>query len=226
MNITEDLERKVSQWFTDRNINIKTSSLKHQYEKLEEEAYEQRDHEWILYGLPCLEEVPAASKRIKSKLDDLHDSLQEQIKDDVGDQLVVLRGMLNMLGESEGRFYTYQSAIDAYQYKLMNNENLSCFSEVIEDYNDSKYETRDVLALIGLIISDLSDFDLQECLSIAYEEIKGRDGYMVNGKFVKMESIFDLFGKEFGVDYVKNEEGVDFLDGLFVTWEEVASKLQ
>lgn len=46
----------------------------------------------------------------------------------------------------------------------------------------------DVLVTL-IIIAEQVDMDIEDCLASAWEEIKDRKGRMVNGKFVKEESL-------------------------------------
>ena len=40
-----------------------------------------------------------------------------------------------------------------------------------------------------IILAQQNDMDLHECLNVAYDEIKGRTGKMVDGVFVKSEDL-------------------------------------
>lgn len=43
--------------------------------------------------------------------------------------------------------------------------------------------------LVTIIVAHQLDLDVTECLDIAYEEIKNRNGKMINGTFVKEEDL-------------------------------------
>ena len=74
------------------------------------------------------------------------------------------------------------------QYQQM----LKCVSEVGEladalikkDTNGIKDGLGDVLVTL-IILSKQLDYDLTECLEIAYNEIKDRQGITINGTFIK-----------------------------------------
>lgn len=65
---------------------------------------------------------------------------------------------------------------------------LQKFANTDDDYNRLQDEVKDGIGdqLVTLIIlSELCGTDIEECLSFAYEEIKGRTGVMIDGIFVK-----------------------------------------
>ncbi len=69
---------------------------------------------------------------------------------------------------------------------------LKCVSEIGEladniakgDQNAAQDDLGDVLVTL-ILLAKLTDLDLMECLTSAYEVIRRREGKMVNGVFVK-----------------------------------------
>jgi NTP pyrophosphatase (non-canonical NTP hydrolase) len=69
---------------------------------------------------------------------------------------------------------------------------LKCVSEIGEladniakgDHDAAQDDLGDVLVTL-ILLAKLTDLDLMECLTIAYETIRRREGKMVNGVFVK-----------------------------------------
>lgn len=56
------------------------------------------------------------------------------------------------------------------------------------DQDDLRDGIGDVVVTL-IILALQSDMDIYECLNIAYDEIKGRTGKMVNGVFVKSSDL-------------------------------------
>lgn len=69
---------------------------------------------------------------------------------------------------------------------------LKCVSEIGEladniakgDHKAAMDDLGDVLVTL-ILLAKLTDLDLMECLTLAYETIRRREGRMVNGVFVK-----------------------------------------
>lgn len=55
-----------------------------------------------------------------------------------------------------------------------------------DDHNEIKDAFGDVLVTL-IVLAHITGYDLEECLNIAYQEIKGRKGTLVDGVFVKDE---------------------------------------
>ena len=60
---------------------------------------------------------------------------------------------------------------------------------LIDQYNDEVVDGIGDMLVTILILSELCGVDPQHCLTVAYDEIKGRKGKMVDGMFVKESNL-------------------------------------
>lgn len=156
----EDLIKKIEQWASDRNI-IKGSKPIDQAMKLFSEFGELADN--VGKGRDC--------------------------RDDIGDVFVVLTIITK---QCERRLFDY---IDGVSAMLRHPHNKECVSELAnhlsnfvswltipENFNGEKliYSVKVLMS-----ICENSGYTLEECVQIAYNDIKDRKGVMSNGVFIK-----------------------------------------
>lgn len=159
--MNKDLQNDVRQWFIDRDLD--TAEPNKQYLKLVEETGE------LFTGI---------AKR-KEKL----------IKDALGDMQVVLIGLRMQLENSD------------YQIELSNIEKslafqiiwMSQLAELLKDNKDSSRESYlNVLCALEFGIDNIAKnygFSSEECLQVAYNEIKDRKGEIIDGVYIKEDDI-------------------------------------
>ncbi|MCI7352674.1 MAG: MazG-like family protein [[Actinobacillus] rossii] len=179
------LIQQIEQWAEDRNL-IKGSTPQKQMLKLMEE-----------FGELC-------GGIAKNK--------PEVIKDSIGDcfvVLVILENQLYKLGLTSGiDCANWESVIKEYDDHILyelRNKNLDNTLEIIKDvhmfiqtsgritksfYNGYKL-TRDLRLLVGnlYMISYWSEQPFEESIQHAYDQIKDRNGKMIDGVFVKEEDL-------------------------------------
>lgn len=151
----KELIQKIEQWATDRNI-IKGSKPIDQAMKLFSEFGELADN--VGKGRDC--------------------------RDDIGDIFVVLTiiskqhsdSIFDFIDESPWDYSHVESKKDLVEYLCMS---LALFSG---EYSDNK--AGDCIAILERLC-DMHGYTLQECVKIAYNDIKDRRGIMSNGVFIK-----------------------------------------
>ena len=156
----EDLIKKIEQWAEDRNIINGTKPID-QAMKLFSEFGELADN--VGKGRDC--------------------------RDDVGDCAVVLTIIMAQCGLS---FYDHS------EFMIMSDKDIkynvaqlgSEISEFVSEIASNDYIPEDSDAFISAIgwlntISSCADATLQECVQIAYDDIKDRKGIVHNGLFIK-----------------------------------------
>lgn len=156
----QELIEKIEQWAHERNI-IKGSKPIDQAMKLFSEFGELADN--VCKGRDC--------------------------RDDIGDVFVVLAIITKQCNRN---LFSY---IDGVTPMLRHHYNKECISELAiyladfvswltipENFNGEKliYSVREMMS-----ICENSGFTLQECVTIAYNDIKDRKGIMHNGTFIK-----------------------------------------
>ena len=151
-----ELIQKIEQWASDRNI-IKGSKPIDQAMKLFSEFGELADN--VGKGRDC--------------------------RDDIGDVFVVLAIIFAQLGESISdvaiQGYTTHSDKKAVLHLA---ESLADFSDMASN-NIIDDSIVDILGYLQFIAEDYMDSTLEECVQIAYDDIKERRGVLVNGVFIK-----------------------------------------
>ena len=60
---------------------------------------------------------------------------------------------------------------------------------LLDEYNDEVVDGIGDMLVTILILAELCGVDPQHCLTVAYDEIKGRKGKMVDGMFVKESNL-------------------------------------
>lgn len=156
------LKQKVEQWFVDRNLDKAEPSK--QFLKLMEEAGE------------LFEGIAKNDKAL--------------IKDAIGDIQVVLIGLEMQLENQEGR--PGQSDLEGYLLAFVSA--LGMYAGYLANPDNKKAEFSFALAkgFTPTLLKEIAQsFNTtpEECLEIAYNEIKDRKGKLINGVFVKEEDI-------------------------------------
>ena len=151
-----ELIQKIEQWANDRNI-IKGSKPIDQAMKLFSEFGELADN--VGKGRDC--------------------------RDDIGDVFVVLTIIFAQLGEniSDVAIQGYTTYSDK-KAVLHLAESLADFSDMASN-NIIDDSIVDILGYLQFIAEGYMDSTLEECVQIAYNDIKDRKGVMSNGVFIK-----------------------------------------
>lgn len=156
-----DLIAKIEQWAEDRNI-IKGSKPIDQAMKLFSEFGELADN--VGKGCDC--------------------------RDDIGDVFVVLTIMCKQMGHCiNDHIGSYGCSIHGSKYAV---SNLALeLSKIVDDCDSLEIDEVDNIAPIDMAVAHLdaiaidNNTTLQECVQIAYNDIKDRKGLMHNGVFIK-----------------------------------------
>lgn len=162
--MTKTLEEKVEQWFIDRDLE-NGGRLDKQSLKLSEE-----------FGELC-----AGYLKKNEKL----------TKDSIGDCAVVIVG-LGLLSkvDVDSIFESSGNDRDVMTCFCFLNQNISEF-QLCQDFCDKNiselYLSRTIYWLKSL--STALGYDFEECLELAYQEIKDRKGRWIDGSFVKEEDL-------------------------------------
>lgn len=151
----EVLIKKIEQWANDRNI-IKGSKPIDQAMKLFSEFGELADN--VGKGRDC--------------------------RDDIGDIFTVLTIMISQCGESISDISIQEYTTHSEKMAVMN------LSESLVDFADfAKNNIIDdcIIDAIGWLqfIAECNDSTLEECVQLAYDDIKERKGILINGVFIK-----------------------------------------
>jgi NTP pyrophosphatase (non-canonical NTP hydrolase) len=161
----EDLIKKIEQWAEDRNIINGTKPID-QAMKLFSEFGELADN--IGKGRDC--------------------------RDDVGDVFVVLT---ILSAQSDGNLHKVTDYDEPYELLSKKEEvyylgkNLIDIADLLITYTE-KQDIDFVHAVLSLkAICELSGYTLEECVQIAYDDIKDRKGKVVNGVFIKESDLKD-----------------------------------
>ena len=153
----QDLIAKIEQWAEDRNI-ISGSKPIDQAMKLFSEFGELADN--VGKGRDC--------------------------RDDIGDVFVVLTIMSKQLGFdfNDCKDVEFCEGITTKQKVIELMTSLSAFAYNCDQYRDIRSGLFESVSALKLICCDLG-YTLEECVQIAYNDIKDRKGQMVNGVFIK-----------------------------------------
>lgn len=153
----EQLIKQIEQWAEDRNI-INGSKPIDQAMKLFSEFGELADN--VGKGRDC--------------------------RDDIGDVFVVLTIMCKQVGRSIALYKKSESikiTSDKQAVLILGND-LTVFSNLISQDSFGGHSLRDAIDALNGIATD-KGASLQECVQIAYNDIKDRKGVMYNGVFIK-----------------------------------------
>ena len=153
----QELIQKIEQWAHDRNI-INGSKPIDQAMKLFSEFGELADN--VGKGRDC--------------------------RDDIGDVFVVLTIMAKQHGESIDNFLaSCGSAYDVKGAIIELCKNLIVFANAKNINDDAVMDSLDMSTAILDSIALATGHTMQECVQIAYDDIKNRKGKMQNGVFIK-----------------------------------------
>lgn len=154
----QELIKKIEQWAEDRNI-INGSKPIDQAMKLFSEFGELADN--VGKGRDC--------------------------RDDIGDCAVVMTIIMAQCGLS---FYDYSESMLISNYDM--KYNVACLASEIAEFvsdiaSNGVIESDSYIMVIGWLntISSNANTTLEECVKIAYNDIKDRKGVMYNGVFIK-----------------------------------------
>jgi NTP pyrophosphatase (non-canonical NTP hydrolase) len=152
-----ELIAKIEQWAEDRNI-IKGSKPIDQAMKLFSEFGELADN--VGKGRDC--------------------------RDDIGDCVVVLIIMCAQIGFdfNDCKDVDFCEGISTKQKIIELMTALSAFAYNCDQYKDARSGLFESMSALKLICTDLG-YTLEECVKIAYDDIKDRRGVLVNGVFIK-----------------------------------------
>lgn len=152
-----ELIAKIEQWAEDRNI-IKGSKPIDQAMKLFSEFGELADN--VGKGRDC--------------------------RDDIGDCAVVLIIMCAQIGFdfNDCKDVDFCEGISTKQKVIELMTALSAFAYNCDQYKDARSGLFESMSALKLICTDLG-YTLQECVQIAYDDIKDRKGIMHSGLFIK-----------------------------------------
>lgn len=126
-----------------------------------------------------------------------YDNDKPAIQDAIGDTMICLINYCYMIdGDAISFFGKYKKTVwDEYAKAIYTSLTINeTLSELMRSACIYKIRISDSISLyISLIfdclytLADLYNITLEECLNIAYNEIKNRTGKMINGKFIKDE---------------------------------------
>lgn len=157
------LFKEVVEWAEARNI-IKGSSFDQQWLKLISEVGELADN--------------------------LAKGRYEAAKDDIGDSLVVSYILMSMTGVVEEQF---PSDLEGFFKKLfednaefsLNDRMHAVISLLADAFSEKEAGACASVCLAIVLVAEALGFTYEECLDVAYSEIKDRKGRMENGVFIK-----------------------------------------
>lgn len=124
----------------------------------------------------------------------------ENIKEEIGDNLVVLRGVMlqtnakpkQMDAQDYYMLSTLYSEESGYELYSRYIYSIVLLNDFFVEKNIFNIEEQYKMPLLFLdLIADSYDLTLQECLQCAYDKIKGRKGLLVNDIWVKYDDLSD-----------------------------------
>lgn len=185
-----ELSEKIRQWANDRNL-VNGSDPKSQFAKLISEFGEKGLNIFYVHEAINGEFNPAADV--------------QKIKDDIGDQYVVLTILCAQMGYAiEG--FMMKDAIPVgnipFAEFLLLSSAYGKMGDAILKGDDEGFEScvRRAISLLNQVANKLS-WTLEECLEVAYNDIKDRRGVMYNGAFVKStDARYEACCAEVGVE--------------------------
>ena len=117
------------------------------------------------------------------------------IKDSIGDMIVVMTILCQQLGlDMEQVVAGDHDLLEDYWVERDTVEVALYCSNILDNFQKHEggsYKTQDLIDLLFILrlIAIRYDSTVKECLELAYDEIKGRTGKMVNGVFVKSQDL-------------------------------------
>lgn len=140
-------------------------------------------------GLKLIEEMgELVSGYLKNK--------EDVIKDSIGDVTVVVIGYAMMSGVSpEFIFFDRKEdylpdfgGVNGWIWMIADSAFQAKVAQDLGIENTIKYNLSNIILYLNLICKELG-YDFAECFEIAYNEIKDREGRVVNGSFVKEQDL-------------------------------------
>jgi len=163
MNTKMNLEKKVQQWFVDRNLH-EANPVK-QFLKLMEESGE------LFEGIA------------KDKSELIYDAL--------GDIQVVMIGLEQQINNGAQISANEQELELLLMVSSLGNISQKLYSHVCHNETQTPLIKSDIMFLDSVInsVSIFNGTNTENCLQIAYDAIKDRKGKMIDGVFVKEEDL-------------------------------------
>ena len=124
----------------------------------------------------------------------------ENIKEEIGDNLVVLRGVMLQMNakpkqmDAQRQYLLHALISDESGYELYSRYiySIVALNDMVVDRSVEAIEKQYKMPVFFLdLIADSYDLTLQECLQCAYDKIKGRKGLKVNDIWVKYDDLSD-----------------------------------
>lgn len=124
----------------------------------------------------------------------------ENIKEEIGDNLVVLRGVMLQMNakpkqmDAQHQYLLHALISDESGYELYSRYiySIVALNDMVVDRSVEAIEKQYKMPVFFLdLIADSYDLTLQECLQCAYDKIKGRKGLKVNDIWVKYDDLSD-----------------------------------
>ncbi len=185
-------ENSILQWGFDRGITVVTKE-----------------------GLP--KRVLAQCKKLREEYEEM---LRDNDKDSLGDQYVVLSMIAGILGSTASLARYAVRDILPKEDSLKSNigQCLNSLEWMVEISQDTKHNNSvEILKEVGYYVDALERYaeskgwSLQECVEVAWEDIKDRKGCMIHDIFVK-EANLDIL-ETYGVTVQDDEHGQKMLAG-------------
>lgn len=190
--MTKTLEEKVEQWFIDRNLH-EVNPVK-QFEKLMEESGE------LFEGIA------------KGKTELIYDAL--------GDMQVVLIGLEQQINNGAQIEASPQEMELLLMVHSLGELAQKLYKHVFHDETQLPFIRPELLSLQGQIhaLAIHNGTSADDCLQIAYDEIKNRKGKMVDGVFVKHEDLANDY-----INKPSHYQGKDSLEAIEVVKQFIGS---
>lgn len=164
--------------------------------------------------------VTAQLKKLRSEFDEM---VRDDTQDDIGDQLVVLSMIASLLDTTATRcrhaVRDMLPTIPVYEDGLVTSVESELNSlEWIVEICDMKHDRVEVLKAVGFYVDALERYcvtkgwKLEDCLEVAWNDIKDRDGCMISDIFVKGSNLALL--EMYGITVQKDDDGQFILEGF------------
>jgi predicted house-cleaning noncanonical NTP pyrophosphatase (MazG superfamily) len=164
-----------------------------------------------------MKRVSAQCKKLRQEYEEM---LTDDDKDSLGDQYVVLSMIAGILGSTASLARYAVRDILPKEDSLKSNigQCLNSLEWMVEISQDPKHNNSvEILKEVGYYVEALEryaeskEWSLQECVEVAWEDIKDRGGCMIMGMFVKEANLEIL--ETYGVYVQEDEEGQKMLEG-------------
>lgn len=165
-----------------------------------------------------MKRVSAQCKKLRQEYEEM---LRDDSQDDLGDQLIVLSMIAGILGSTASLARYAVRDILPKEDSLKSNigQCLNSLEWMVEISQDPKHNNSvEILKEVGYYVDALEryaeskDWSLQECVEVAWEDIKDRGGCMIMGMFVKESNLKQL--EVYGITVNDDEHGQKMLRGV------------